>query len=247
MKKPIIAISLDIKTDSETYSYSKFPWYALRADYSDSVSKFGGMPILVPFDYDSIDDVLDLADGILIPGGDVDIDPAFFGQKKEFDNVVINPARTEFDLKFIEKMLTRQIPFLGVCYGMQLLNVHLGGTLIQDIPSQYKTDLNHEQPHPKNAPWHGIKVEKDSKLGQLAGDQLEWQVNSTHHQAMDKIGKDLKVCAWATDGIQEAIEHINYDFMLGVEWHPEYQTNKLDEDIFKAFIAASSKYAKSKN
>lgn len=242
MNKPIIAISLDICNDSDKYTYAKFPWYALRAGYSNCISEFGGMPILVPFDENSIDDILDLADGILIPGGDVDIDPEFYGQKKKYDNVIINHARTDFDLKFIKKILAKKIPFLGICYGMQLLNVHLGGTLIQHIPADYKTDINHEQPHPKNAPWHDIILEEGSMLDNLANGKKNYKVNSTHHQAVEKPGKDLIVSARAPDGIIEAIEYINHPFCIGVEWHPEYKSNKLDEEIFKAFIEAAKKY-----
>jgi putative glutamine amidotransferase len=244
MKRPIIAISLDIQTNSDKYKYAESPWYALRADYSDSVSKSGGMPILVPFDHDSIDDVLDIADGILIPGGDVDIDPKFYGQEKKYDNVIINHTRTEFDLKFIEKILAKKIPFLGICYGMQLLNVYLGGTLIQHIPSDFKTDIKHQQPSPKNAPWHDVILENGSLLDGLAEGKSTWKVNSTHHQAVDMPGKDLTVSARATDGIIEAIEYTKHDFVLGVEWHPEYLENKLDEAIFKAFIDAARNYGK---
>jgi len=241
--KPIIAISLDFQTDSDKYSYSKFPWYALRTGYSDSVSEAGGTPILVPFDHNSIDDILNLADGILIPGGDWDIDPGFFGEKKKYDNVAINPTRTGFDLKFIEKILEKKMPFLGICYGMQLLNVYLGGTLIQDIPSDFETNINHEQPHPKNAPWHDVILEKGSRLSKIADGQHTWEVNSTHHQAIGKTGKDLIVSARSPDGIIEAIEYNKHDFVIGVEWHPEYQTNKLDGKIFKAFIEAAKNYS----
>lgn len=242
MKKPIIAISLDINEDSDKYSYSTFPWYALRADYSDAVAKHGGFPILVPLNEENIDDILDLADGILIPGGDVDIDPAFFGQKIKHDNVTINSARTDFDLKFLEKVLDREMPFLGVCYGQQLLNVYTGGTLIQHIPADYKTDIKHMQPHPKNETWHDIIIEEGTKLFEISGGKKTAKVSSTHHQAADEPGENMLVSARAPDGIIEAIEHKDHPFCIGVEWHPEYQLTELDQNLFKAFVDAAKVY-----
>ena len=242
MKKPIIAISVDATEDSDVYSYSEFPWYALRTDYSNSVAKHGGFPILVPLHEENIDDILEIADGLLIPGGDVDIDPEFYGQKKKHDEVQIHHARTDFDLKFIAKILEKRIPFLGICYGMQLLNTYLGGTMIQHIPKDYDTDINHYQPSPKNIAWHDVTLEEGSKLHKIVGEEKQWKINSTHHQAIDKPGAGLTISAKAPDGIIEAIELDNHPFCIGVEWHPEYQNSKLDENIFKALVEAAKVY-----
>ncbi|MGV2432897.1 MAG UNVERIFIED_CONTAM: gamma-glutamyl-gamma-aminobutyrate hydrolase family protein [Rickettsiaceae bacterium] len=239
-KKPIIAISLDMQNDSAKYSYSKFPWYALRTSYSDAVASAGGMPIMLPFDASTIDEALDLADGLIIPGGDNDIDPAFFGQKILSDTVIINHERTSYDMKLLEKALERDIPFLGICYGMQLLNTFLGGSLIQDIKEMRPEALNHTQPHPKDAPWHKLEITNGTKLSSIAKNRLSWDVNSTHHQAIDIVGKDLVVSAICPeDNIIEAVEYTKNTFAIGVEWHPEYQKSELDIEIFKAFIEAA--------
>lgn len=242
MKKPIIAISVDATEDTEVYSYSEFPWYALRTDYSNAIAQHGGFPILVPLHEENIDDILELADGILIPGGDVDVDPSFYGQEVKHDNVAVIPARTDFDLKFIAKVLEKEIPFLGICYGQQLLNVHTGGTLIQHIPAEYETDINHYQPSPKNIEWHGLTIEENTKLLEIAGGRKEWEVNSTHHQAVDETGDDMLISARASDGIIEAIELKDHPFCIGVEWHPEYQKTELDRNLFKAFVDAAKAY-----
>lgn len=241
MRKPIIGISLDLQDDNETYSYAKFPWYALRADYSDAVSRNGGMPIMLPFDEESIDEVLDLIDGLIIPGGDWDIDPEFFGQKIMSDTVLINHRRTAYDMKLMKKALERDIPTLGICYGMQLMNVISGGSLIQDLPTFKKTEINHTQLHPKNALWHDISIEQSTKLYKIANNASTAMVNSTHHQAVDEVGDGLIISARASDGVIEAIESTKHNFAIGVEWHPEYQMTDLDKNIFKELIVVANK------
>jgi len=241
MKKPIIGISLDMQSDNKEYSYAHFPWYALRAHYSDAVSIHGGFPIMLPFDESAIDEALDLIDGLIIPGGDWDIDPTFYGQKIMSDTVIINHRRTAYDMKLMQKALARNMPVLGICYGMQLMNVLAGGSLIQDLPSFRRTDINHQQPHPKNTLWHDINITKGTKLWEIAGHESVAKVNSTHHQAIDRVGKNIIVSATAPDGIIEAIESSIHRFAIGVEWHPEYQSIDLDKNIFKELIKVSIK------
>jgi putative glutamine amidotransferase len=236
-QKPIIAISLDSQPGALTNSYSEYPWYALREDYAHAVTSSGGVAIMLPFDESSIDNILDIADGLIIPGGDFDIDPKFYGQEISSDNVIINHARTNYDMKLLEKALAKNMPFLGICYGMQLMNVFFGGSLIQDLPKDQQ--LTHKQPMPKNAPWHDINIESGSKLAQIAGNNLAAKVNSRHHQAVDKVGQNLITSATAPDGVIEAIESTIHKFAIGVEWHPEYQNIELDIALFKAFIDAA--------
>ena len=241
MKRPIIGISLDIQNNSEKYSYAEFPWYALRACYADAVSAQGGVPIMLPFDASAIDETLDLIDGLIVPGGDWDVDPASYGQKIMSDTVVVNNKRTAYDMKLMQTALARNMPVLGICYGMQIMNVLAGGSLIQDLPSFRKTDINHTQPHPKNALWHDINIIKGTKLWNIACQKNDAKVNSTHHQAIDRLGKNIIVSANASDGIIEAIESTTHKFAVGVEWHPEYQSIDLDKNIFKELIKVSIK------
>lgn len=226
MKKPVIAITLDHHINANGFSYSERPWYALRCDYSRVVASLGGLPIFLPYEYDLINDALDIADGLIIPGGDYHIPPRFYGYiDSEIEH---GEVRAEYELALLEKAIDRNMPILGICNGMQALNVCLGGTLSKNVP-------NHLQPSPKNVPYHNINIENGTKIAELAG-ALRVEVNSTHTQAVEKLGNGLIVSAKADDGIIEAIESVNHDFVVGVEWHPEHQNSKLDENLFKSLL-----------
>jgi putative glutamine amidotransferase len=154
------------------------------------------------------------------------------------DNIIRN-NRDEYELEFIKKALGKNIPVFGICHGLQLINVIFGGTLIQHIPDHLDSDLNHEQPPPKHMPSHSIIIEEGTILRDLAPSS-EVMVNSTHHQAIENIGKGLIVSASAPDGIIEAVESKDYKFLIGVQWHAEYLNSELDRNLFKRLIEASS-------
>lgn len=240
MKKPIIGIVLDLAKDNEKYSYSPKPWYALRADYSNMVEKAGGLPVLLPYTKD-IESQIDMIDGLLIPGADEDINPKFYGQEIKSSKVKTNDARASCELALVKEALKRDMPVFGICNGLQIINVLLGGTLIQHIPDVHMSDINHEQPHPKCSPTHDIIIENSTFLSGLTKEKRV-KVNTTHHQAIDKIADSLIVSARAPDGIIEAIESKNYKFLIGVQWHSEYQNSELDENLFKRFVEESAKF-----
>lgn len=234
MKRPIIAITLDYCEDSPELKYSNRPWYALRCDYSAAVAKFGGMPIFISYEHHLIDDVLALADGLLIPGGDLDIHPKFYGQKVSSPKVRPNEVRCRYEIDLIKKALKHRMPFFGICNGMQILNVAFGGDLIQDIESG-----NHLV-CPRNLPAHSIEIIKGTNLEKIVGGKNNWIVNSSHHQALNRLGEGLVVSAKADDGVIEAIELKGHPFAIGVEWHPEYLNHELDSNLFKEFIRAAA-------
>jgi putative glutamine amidotransferase len=236
MAQPVIGITLDHRPHG---GYSDFPWYALRQNYCDAVMKAGGVPFIIPYSQDHVDFYLDRIQGLLMPGGVFDVDPKMYGQTSCHEKVSINPARCTFDVRILTEALRRQIPFLGICAGQQMLNVALGGTLHQHIPDAIPGALEHEQKIPKNLPSHPIIIQEKTRLFEMAGTTLA-SVNSTHHQAVNQLGKSLTACAHAPDGIVEAIEITDHPFCLGVEWHPEYQHTELDRTIFQHFIKAAS-------
>lgn len=234
MTKPVIGIVLDW---DDRPSYAAYPWYALRENYARAVEQAGGIPIFLPHHCEQISDFLNLISGLLIPGGDYDIDPLHYGETINHERVICKHSRTAFELKIAQIAYQKDLPILGICGGHQLLNVMLGGSLIQHIPVEIDSLIQHEQKESKHLPTHAIQLEKESLLFALFG-KAEIQVNSTHHQAIKKVGTNLKVTARAADTVIEAIESPEKRFCLGVQWHPEYLSTAEDFKIFEAFIAA---------
>lgn len=237
MKKPIIGIVLELMKNSANYSYSKKPWYALRANYSNMIEKSGGLPIFLPYTEDILSQI-DMIDGLIIPGSYQDINPKFYSEKIKSDKVRTNDKRTLYELDLTKEALKRNIPTFGICNGLQIINVLLGGTLIQHIPDMYKSNINHEQPHPKCRPTHNILIEEGTLLSELTTIR-ESKVNTTHHQAIDRLGDGLIISARASDGIIEAIESKDYKFLVGVQWHSEYENLDLDRNLFNRFVEES--------
>jgi putative glutamine amidotransferase len=235
-KKPIILIPLDSEASG---GYSKMPWYALRQNYAEAVFSAGGMPVFIPHHFEDLDQYLSLAQGILVPGGSFDIDPSLYGETSTHEKVTTKPGRTQFEWALTQKAYEQRKAILGICGGMQLLNVVLGGTLIQHIPDTIQTNIPHEQPNPRTEPGHAVSLVSGSFLHSLLKKQ-EILVNSAHHQAIATPARILSVNAVAPDGIIEGIESQERSFCLGVQWHPEYHVTENDKIIFNAFIMAAS-------
>ena len=224
---PIIGITADYQ--EKVNCYSKYPWFALRKHYTNCLERLGCMPIILPpsKNYENID----FLDGLLISGGDFDIDPSFYDQKIKSNNVKTIPKRTEFEMDLINLFIQSQKPILGICGGSQLINVYFNGTLIQDI----ETNIKHEQPNPRNETSHEIILEESSYFKKFNSSKKIY-VNSAHHQAIDKLGKNLIVDAKAPDGIIEAFHHISHYYCMGIQWHPEFLITDFDEKVIKDFV-----------
>ena len=228
MKKPLIGITLDSETKK---SYSKFPWYALRKNYLTSLSKFNAIPVPLTHEIKLVNSFSKFLDGLVITGGDFDIDPKYYNQAKR-GTKNIKSKRTNFEMKIYNKFLKINKPILGICGGAQLINVASGGTLIQNLK---KKPINHEQTNPRNQTSHEININKKTKLFEICNIN-KIKVNSAHHQSVKKIGKDLIISAIATDGIIEGIEHKKHRWCIGLQWHPEFLITKFDLKIFKNFV-----------
>lgn len=231
---PRIGITLDYE---ETPTYSKKPWYALRENYCSAVSRHGALALPLPHDVEKVNDYLELIDGLMITGGAFDVSPELYGQGEKHDSVITKDNRTKFEFAITRGAIERKIPILGICGGEQLLNVVLGGTLIQHIPDSIKNPLEHEQKNPRDEAGHNIEIKAGSLLAKIVG-KNQMEVNTAHHQAVDKVAPGLVVNATTSDGVIEGIELPSHKFCLGVQWHPEYHVDDGDEKIFEAFVEA---------
>ena len=240
MKNPVIGITLDAENNQ---NYSKFPWYASRKNYSDSVVLAGGTPVFLPHNLNMIEKFIEIIDGIIITGGDFDINPEIYGEKVVSNKVSTKDDRTKFEFEITKKALNIGLPVLGICGGQQLLNVVLGGTLIQHIPDEIQGMINHEQTNPRNEPSHKIKIIKNTKLYKITKTENMF-VNSAHHQAVKTLGQNLVVNCSSEDGVIEGIENPDVEFCIGVQWHPEFLIDKKDIEIFKSLIESSRKFEK---
>jgi putative glutamine amidotransferase len=237
MKPPVIGVTLD---SEDPGGYSKFPWYAVRVNYAGAVTRAGGLPIMLPHEVDHVGAYLDEIDGLIVTGGAFDVDPALFGAEARHPSVVLKSQRTDFEWGVTQGALDRDMPVLGICGGQQLLNVVLGGTLIQHIPDEIDDPLAHEQPNPRDEPGHDVIVSEGTLLHRIAG-ATKLSVNSAHHQAVKDVGDGVVIDAVAPDGVIEGIEAPARRFCLGVQWHPEFSIDPADEKIFDAFIAEASR------
>jgi putative glutamine amidotransferase len=235
MRRPVIGLSLDWEPPG---GYSKQPWYALRENYCAAVAHAGGLPAPLPHEPDLAEAYLDMIDALIVTGGDFDVDPAHFGAASRHETVRTKDRRTEFEIAITEGALERDLPLLGICGGQQLLNVVLGGTLIQHIPDEVEGALAHEQPNPRTEPGHAVRVAPGTLLHRLCGAE-EVAVNSAHHQAAKALGPGVVVNAVSPDGVIEGIERPGGRFCLGVQWHPEYLISAADEAIFAGFVDAA--------
>jgi putative glutamine amidotransferase len=237
MRAPVIALTVD---SEEPGGYSKFPWYALRQNYASAISAAGGTPVLLPHEPESVEAYLRIADALVVTGGGFDVDPALFGASARHATVKLKEKRTRFELAVTKAFLDADKPVLGICGGEQLLNVVLGGTLIQHIPDEVANALKHEQPNPRNEPGHRVRVAPGTRLHAIVG-AMELPVNSAHHQAVKDVARGVTVNAVAEDGVIEGIEDSKRRFCIGVQWHPEFTLSEGDARLFAALIDAAKK------
>jgi putative glutamine amidotransferase len=237
MNQPLIGLTLD---SDEGEGISRSARYGLRANYADAIAEAGGMPVGLPHALDAIESYADRLDALVVTGGAFDVDPAMFGADAKHATVTLKPNRTSFELGVTKAMMARKKPVLGICGGEQLLNVILGGTLIQHIEDEVTDSLLHEQPNPRNTPGHAVKVTPGSLLHKISG-EAEIKVNSAHHQAVKSVGPGVVVNAVAADGVIEGIEDPRLPFCIGVQWHPEFRIGAADKKLFQALVGAAAK------
>ena len=232
--KPRIGLLAEIK--EEGYTGAKKP-------YSAAIEAAGGIPFILPYSEseEALEDYAAAMDGFVFTGG-ADIEPKYYGEEIKETCGKIFPMRDTFEARMFEKITKTKKPILAICRGMQVINVFLGGTLYQDIETEYETDLTHRQTAPVTAPWHDIKILPNTYLFARIGKET-MMGNSFHHQAIKTLAKNLTSTAKAKDGIIEAYSHDTYPYLRAYQWHPE-RLSGFDQDnhtLFTDFIAACKK------
>jgi putative glutamine amidotransferase len=232
IRRPLIGIT-------SNYEYEKESLY-INKGYCDAINKIGGLAVIIPFsdDIDFLENICSECDGFLISGGP-DVEPKHYGEENLPINGGISPLRDFVELFFVKKALENNKPVFGICRGVQVINVALGGTLYQDIHMQIKDRelIKHRQEAPKWYPTHEIIIEKGSRVWKsLQSERIG--VNSFHHQAIKTLAPGMVVTSRAPDGIIESIEHSQLRYAVGVQWHPEimWQKNSIFLRLFADFV-----------
>jgi putative glutamine amidotransferase len=217
--------------------YSKSCFWMLPG-YMNGLKQAGAMPIMFPVIYNNADAEMlaDMCDGFLFTGGQ-DVDPAVYGEEKTELCGECCPERDTMEKLLLDIAMKRDIPVLGICRGIQFINACLGGTLWQDIPTQFSDKLTHCQKPPYNKPVHDVMIDRNSPLYELLKKECI-AVNSYHHQGVRELSPELKSMASAPDGLVEAVYAPDYKFLWAVQWHPEfsYESDKNSLLIFNAFV-----------
>ncbi|MFD9128082.1 gamma-glutamyl-gamma-aminobutyrate hydrolase family protein [Kitasatospora sp. NPDC059571] len=226
--RPVVGITT--YQERAAWSIWQQPASLLPQTYVDAVARTGATPVLLPPQPGGTGRLLDLLDGLVLAGGS-DIDPARYGEPPGPDTGPPHPARDAWESELLAGALERDLPLLGVCRGMQLLNVALGGSLVQHLPE------DGHRGGPAQFARQAVHIRPDSRLGAILGRSAK--VSCYHHQAADRLGTGLQAVAWAGDETVEALELPGRRFVLGVQWHPE--TDPEDTRLFAALTAAAAR------
>ena len=236
---PVIGITAGYQYNPDTLPQTKEYYYVYEA-YIRVIHEAGGVPIIIPTGLEArfSNKVMTVLDGLLLAGG-IDVDPYRYGDSPHMNLGRVDPKRDRTEIDLFNLAFNLNLPILGICRGIQLINVALDGTLYQDIPNQVRMAMDHFPKFPAHEPVHRIYVEENSQLKKILGES-NLRVNSTHHQGIKLLGKGMEISAKAPDGIIEAIEHPTKKWVIGVQWHPElmWPLDKIMAKLFVAFVEA---------
>ena len=238
---PRIGISCDFETITDRRG-APLPRYVLPESYVVAVGHAGGEPWLLPhLAPERAVAVLAAVDGLVLSGGDFDVPPAYYGEESRRARGV-REQRSAFERALVQAALERGVPLLGICGGMQILNVALGGSLYQDL-CERPGCIEHQQSGDKRRPHHAVTISSGTLLARLVG-SLALDVNSTHHQLVKELGRGLVASATAPDGATESVEAVAggaHPFLLGVQWHPEaLQDSAANQAIYRGLVQAAA-------
>ena len=238
--KPVIGIGSDVQVTP-----GKRDQAFVYTTYIEALRRAGAIPVVIPPQPENAAALVEQLDGLVLAGGD-DCDPSVYGAERHHTVEPMDPRRQNNDLSLARAAREHGIPTLGICLGLQVMNVAAGGTLVQDIPSEIETDIEHVS-EPEDRARHDVRIEKGTRLASILGGGTDLNVNSSHHQAIGNVGHGFRVTAKAPDGIVEGLEDPKHPFYLGVQWHPEDMGGeKSASALFGALIDAAKKYAEGK-
>lgn len=243
--KPLIGVTPDFNPGTRGQDVGgREPTYFLPARYVQAIEDLGGIPVILSLTVDGYiqDRLVAQLNGLLLTGSGPDLPPALYGERKRFSFETMSRQRYEFELAMGRRAAAAGLPLLGICGGMQAMNVALGGTLMQDIPGQVADALTHKHTRGKSRLVHTVRVESGTLLRRIVR-AATVRVNSSHHQAVKDLPPSLIGSATSSDGVIEALEAVdgNHPFLVGVQWHPEclYDRGPVHRRLFEAFIKAA--------
>ncbi|MCY3728766.1 MAG: gamma-glutamyl-gamma-aminobutyrate hydrolase family protein [Nitrospira sp.] len=249
MNKPIIGVTPDFNAGNRKDMGGKEPTYFLRARYMKAIEDAGGIPVVLPLLSNRAGwrQVVAHVHGLLVTGSGSDLAPELYGERQRHKFARMSRERATMELGIAKAAYRADVPMLGICGGMQSINVALGGTLYQDIAAQLKTPIDHLPSHPATKTSHSVQIAPGSLLRRIAG-KARMDVNSSHHQSIKKVASNLAQTAVAPDGVIEAIEAPDRAFILGVQWHPEflYERDPVERRLFTALVRAARTFAEEK-
>ena len=237
MKKPLIGLTPSHNTENQDIS--------MRPTYLKALKAAGAIPVVLPLEIprEDLAQLVGVLDGFLFVGGP-DVHPFLFGEETIDGCGSVSLQRDTMELNLLSLAISVRKPILGICRGIQLINIGLGGTIYQDIKSQYQVaaPIAHDQPFYYDIPCHTVNVTVGTMLSRITG-LLEGgsiQVNSMHHQSVRNLAPGLVACGHSPDGLIEAVEKPDYPFLMAVQWHPEYlwEKDNAAAQIFRAFVDA---------
>ncbi|USD67887.1 gamma-glutamyl-gamma-aminobutyrate hydrolase family protein [Vibrio sp. SCSIO 43136] len=239
--KPIIGVT------TVTHKYERGTLTKVNTNFANAITKGGGVPLHIPIlkTREQARDILSAVDALVISGGDESVHPMFYGQPYSKHHVCCYPERDEWEILLVREAAEMGVPMMGICRGMQLLNVAFGGDLVSNL---------HNEIDGVNGHWggnidmsfavHTLKLEKDSIMQEVFG-QENIMVNSFHNQVVKNFGEGFKPTAWAEDGLVEAFENVNHNYTVGVQWHPEAMVDR-HENMIKLFARLANEGTKLK-
>lgn len=240
--KPVIGVTPDFNAGDRKEWGGREPTYFLRARYIRAIEELGGIPLILPLIGEAAGRrrLLDGVDGILLTGSGPDLPPRLYGERQRYKFPLVSERRANFEIDLVHLAQQRDLPLLGICGGMQTLNVACGGSLYQDLPSQMPGVLPHRQTAKANHVSHAVTVEPGTLLRKIIK-KASMLVNSSHHQSVKAVGPTLIASALAPDGVIEAVESPRYRFLLGIQWHPEFlfERHLLHRRLFQALLRAA--------